>query len=77
MKSKPTSEHFAVFANHVVRSLPDSLRERKVILTCLLSSLPKDHDMRSEVVTLLQHLRAHDAAQLKFNVAPEQNGGEQ
>ena len=71
MKTKPTHEEFAVFADHAVATLPDSLSQRKACLRCLLAGLPKGHPRAAEVARLLTHLEAHDQAQLEFRL----NGG--
>jgi len=66
MNATPTPEHYDILVEHLITHLPDSFRDRKAVLTVLLTTLPADYDRRREVVQLLHDLRAHDASQLKL-----------
>ena len=68
MTKHPTSDHYRVFAQRVVATLPDSFNERRIVLVCLLSSLPKGHEMAATVAKLLHHLEAHERLQLDLSL---------
>jgi hypothetical protein len=67
MNSKPTKEHVNAFVEHVVATLPDSLRLRKICLVTLESLLPRDYPGRHQLAKLTETLRAHEGAQLHFH----------
>ena len=52
----------------VVSNLPDSIRERKQLLTDALGSLPARHPMRERISTLLTFLISHENQQLEFPI---------
>ena len=69
-KPKPSPEPYDWFADFCVGRLPDSFRNRKIVLLCLLKALPKNHPRRPHVSEMLQLLRAHENARDGFIVPP-------
>jgi hypothetical protein len=51
---------------HAIGSLPDSLSERKKLLTAALELLPADHPLRVSVGEMLHWLIAHEEHQLQL-----------
>lgn len=66
MRNKPTNEHYTVFAEICVANLPESRKQARISLVCLLQSLPKNHPKRDDVSKLLHHIEQFDRAQLEF-----------
>ena len=60
MNSKLTPEHWGQFTAHTLHHLPDSIRDRKVVLHCLIDALPHDHPQRDAVIEVLHHAVAHE-----------------
>lgn len=58
--------HLDNFVARYVARLPEKIAERKEDLVTLLSLLPKNYSRREEIKELIQHIRAHELAQLKF-----------
>jgi hypothetical protein len=50
------------------------LHQRKTVLVVLLTALPKDYSRRHQIAKMLEHLHAHDAAQLQFVQVMKGNG---
>ncbi len=67
MNAKPTSAHLAVLVAHTIATLPDSFRTRKTVLVTLDALLPRDSDLRPQLIKLIDAMRTHEAAQLKFS----------
>lgn len=76
MSAKPSREHIDAMVAHVVATLPDSLKLRKTVLVTLLSVLPRGYEGRFKIAKLLEALRAHDLAQLKFHLGDEKGDGQ-
>lgn len=74
MRNKPTTAEFDLLVGITMRSLPDSLTQRKAALVTLLYLLPRSYEGRAVVSESLAGLRAHDQAQARFQFTP---GGKQ
>lgn len=48
-----------ILISTIIRGLPDSMVERKLVLTLLLQILPEDHARRPWIKQLLWHLEKH------------------
>jgi hypothetical protein len=49
-----------------IARLPDNIAQRKEDLVTLLVLLPKNYPRRTEVKQVLESIRAHELAQMKF-----------
>lgn len=75
MISKPTTAHVDRLVAHTVASLPDSLRERKILLVTLHALAPRDYEHRDDIMAMVEALRQHEELQLKFSGLIGRNGG--
>ena len=64
--TKPTPEHFDIFAAHCMATLPADLPKRKIALNCLQTAMPKTSNVRLKVYEMLCHLEAADKIQQEF-----------
>jgi hypothetical protein len=64
-------EHLTILAIHISRTLPDSLSERKTVLTSLLAILPDAHPAHTSVSAQLASIAALEQlqAELPFQFA--------
>lgn len=56
-------------ARHAMRTLPDSISERKSILSAIVRALPRGDERRIQAALLLRQLHAHEKAQQEFAFA--------
>jgi hypothetical protein len=61
----PSIDHLSGW---VIRHLPDSIAERKELLTDLLRLLPYTHPLRIQVAELLNALKQHEQHQLSLSL---------
>lgn len=69
MRKSPTAAELDMLTSITMGALPDSLTQRKAALVTLLYLLPRDYVNRAVVSEALQHLRAHEQAQARFQFA--------
>jgi hypothetical protein len=58
--------HLDHFVARYIFRLPENINDRKEDLVTLLSLLPKDYPRRREIRALLEIIRAHELAQMRF-----------
>ena len=73
MRKTPTTAELDLLVSITMSALPDSLRARKAALVTLLYVLPRSYARRHEIGKALSALRAHEAAQARFQFS--QGGG--
>ncbi len=61
-----TPDTYNRLADHVVGTLPDSVAERRALLTGLAETLPRSNERRAAVLTVLATLDRHLLAQREF-----------
>lgn len=65
MNARPSVRDIELFLSYAAANLPDSFTDRKIYLVTLASLLPRG-EQRAKILLLLEHLRAHESAQLKL-----------
>lgn len=60
-------KHLDHFVTRYIERLPEKISDRREDLIVLLSLLPRGYSRRHEIMEMLQHIRAHEQAQLNFN----------
>ncbi len=61
-----TPDTYNRLADHVVGTLPDSVAERRALLTGLAETLPRSNERRAAVLTVLATLDRHLIAQREY-----------
>ena len=58
--------HLDNFVARYIARLPEKISERKEDLVTLLVLLPKNYSRRQDVKQLIESIRAHEQAQMRF-----------